>query len=143
MRKRMILAVLLVCLLLPAGCGQTQEDPEDGIVGEWTLDSMEELEGSNAMWFCGAVKKNGYNYFPYTLTFNEDGTYSAEVTFTTDGNDVVDTGDLVRGSYQVIGDGAVLRFNDNGDARYNFTLDGDTLTITAHCLTDKNFIYKR
>ena len=43
MRKRMILAVLLVCLLLPAGCGQTQEDPEDGIVGEWTLDSMEEL----------------------------------------------------------------------------------------------------
>ena len=143
MRKRMILAVLLVCLLLPTGCGQTQEDPEDGIVGEWTLDSMEELEGSNASGFCEAVKKNAYNDFPYTLTFNEDGTYSAEVAFTTDGDDVVDTGDLVRGSYQVIGDGAVLRFNDNGDARYNFTLDGDTLTITAHCLTDKNFIYKR
>ncbi len=56
---------------------------------------------------------------------------------------MVDTGDLVRGSYQVISGGAMLRFNDNGDARYNFTLDGDTLTITAHCLTDKNFIYKR
>ena len=81
MRKRMILAVLLVCLLLSAGCGQTQEDPEDGIVGEWTLDSLEELEGSNASGFCEAVKKNAYNDFPYTLTFNEDGTYSAEVAF--------------------------------------------------------------
>lgn len=56
---------------------------------------------------------------------------------------VVDTGDLVRGSYQVISDGAMLRFNDNGDARYNFILDGDTLTIMAHTITDKNFIYKR
>ena len=56
---------------------------------------------------------------------------------------MVDTGDLARGSYQVISDGAVLRFNDDGTSRYNFILDGDTLTITAHCLTDKNFIYKR
>ena len=81
MRKRMILAVLLVCLLLSAGCGQTQEDPEDGIVGEGTLDSMEELEGSNASGCCEAVNKIAYNDFPYTLTFNEDGTYSAEVAF--------------------------------------------------------------
>lgn len=56
---------------------------------------------------------------------------------------MVDTGDLVRGSYQVISDGTVLRFNDNGLARYHFVLDGDTLTITAHTITDKNFIYKR